>query len=92
MILSVADIARIASEAAEAASSRFSVAGVTVTGGSRYSEILVAAGGAEIGHISLGVFRDSSEAALREEITRTLRRHLRDGGGLNGLRWLPADA
>jgi hypothetical protein len=41
MILSLQDVARIASEAAEAASPALTVTGVTVSGGSGYSEILV---------------------------------------------------
>jgi hypothetical protein len=78
MILSIRDVARIASEAARAASPALTVIGVTVTGGSGYSEILVFNGGCgpEASQCALGVFRDSSEAALRAEIIDTLRRHL----------------
>jgi hypothetical protein len=78
MILSVREVARIASEAAEAASPTITVIGVTVSGGSGYSEILVLARGAEPepSHRTLGVFRDSSEADLRAEITDRLRRYL----------------
>lgn len=79
MILSVAEVARIASEAAQAASPALRVTGVTVTGGSGYSEILVSGRWCrpEPCHMALGVFRDIPEAALREEIMATLRRHLK---------------
>jgi hypothetical protein len=78
MILSIRDVARIASEAAQAASPSLIVIGVTVTGGSGYCEILIFNCGCDIEpcHSALGVFRDNSEAALRAEITDTLRRHL----------------
>jgi hypothetical protein len=76
MILSIQDVARIASEAAHAASPAFTVTGVKVTGGSSYSEILVSNrdGKAEPWLREVGVFRDSSEAALRAEIIASLRR------------------
>jgi hypothetical protein len=78
MILSIRDVARIASEAAQAASPSLIVIGVTVTGGSGHSEILFLNSGCDTDpcHSALGVFRDSSEAALRAEIVDTLRRHL----------------
>ena len=78
MILSIRDVARVASEAEEAASPSLTVTGVRVTGGSGYSEILVfnRRCQTEPCHSALGVFRDSSEAAPRAEITDTLRRHL----------------
>jgi hypothetical protein len=78
MILSIRDVARIASEAAQAASPALAVTGVTVKGGSGYSEILVFnyACDPEPCQCALGVFRDSSEAALRAQIMDTLLRHL----------------
>jgi hypothetical protein len=79
--LSIPEVVRIASEAAQAASPTFTVVGVTATGGCGYSEILVVnrAGLAEPCHCTLGVFRDSSEAALKAEILDTLRRQLARG-------------
>ena len=81
MILSIREVARIASEAAQAASPALTVIGVTVTGGSGYSEILILNRGCrtEPCHSALGVFRDSSEAALRAEIMDMLRRRLVHG-------------
>jgi hypothetical protein len=78
MILSVREVARIAAEAATAASKEITVIGVRVKGGSSYSEILVLDLGChpEPCHHELGVFRDGSEADLRAEITDSLRRHL----------------
>lgn len=88
MILSIRDVARIASEAAEAASPALAVIGVTVTGGSGYSEILVADLGCrrEPCHSTVGVFRNIPEAALREEIVDTLRRRL--AGARDSLEYL----
>jgi hypothetical protein len=79
--LSISEVVRIASEAAQAASPTFTVVGVTATGGSDYSEILVVNRGvpAEPCHCALGVFRDSPEAALKAEILDTLRRELARG-------------
>jgi hypothetical protein len=79
--LSISEVVRIASEAAQAASPTFTVIGVTATGGSGYSEILVVNVGcdAEPCHCALGVFRDNSEAALKAEILDTLRRQLARG-------------
>jgi hypothetical protein len=78
MILSIQDVARIASEAAHATSPALTVIGVTVTGGCSYSEILVSSRGgtAEPWLSTLGVFRDTSEAGLRAEIIATLRRQV----------------
>ena len=78
MILLIQDVARIASEAARAASPALTVTGVTVTGGSSYSEILVSNHGSNATPwlSALGVFRDRSETALRAEITAALRRHM----------------
>ena len=87
MVLSIRDVARIASEAAEAASPALAVIGVTVTGGSGYSEILVADLGCrgEPCHSTVGVFRNISEAALRAEIIDLLRRHLANQRNAAGL-------
>jgi hypothetical protein len=76
--LSISEVVRIAAEAAQAASPMFTVVGVTATGGSDYSEILFVdrGGPAQPCHCALGVFRDSSEAALKAEILGTLRRQL----------------
>jgi hypothetical protein len=79
MVLSATDVERIASEVALKASPSLAVSGVTVSGGgASYSEVLITVRGcrAEPCQIALGVFRDSSEAALRDEIGTSLRRHL----------------
>ena len=77
MVLSISDVARIAAEAARAASPALTVTGVTVTGGSGYSEILVYDDGRPADpHSTVGVFRDIPESALRAEIIATLRRDL----------------
>jgi hypothetical protein len=87
-LLSVREVARIASEAAQAASPALTVTGVTVTGGSGYSEILIFNRGCrtEPCRRTLGVFRNSSETALRAEIIDLLRRHLARDEKAHGLR------
>jgi hypothetical protein len=77
MVLSITEVARIAAEAARSASPALTVTGVTVTGGSGYSEIFVCDYARPAHpHSAVGVFRNISEAALRAEIIETLRRHL----------------
>ena len=81
VILSINDVARIAAEAARVASPAFTITGVTVTGGSGSSGILVCnhQSPAETCQSTVGVFRDTSETALRAEIVDTLRRRLQHG-------------
>jgi hypothetical protein len=81
MVLSASDVERIASEAAQTTSSSLAVSGVTFSGGgSGYSEVLITVRGCRTPpcQIALGVFRDISETALREEIATSLRRHLQE--------------
>lgn len=78
MPLSVTEVTRIAGEAARAASPSLEVAGVSMSGGSGYSEVLVTIRGcrAEPCQVAVGVFRDMPEAELRDEITASLRRRI----------------
>jgi len=81
MVLSATDVERIASEAAQTTSSSLAVSGVMFSGGgSGYSEVLITVRGCHAPpcQIALGVFRDIPEAALRDEIVTSLRRHLQE--------------
>ncbi len=72
--LNVAEVARAA--AAAAREHALECLGVLTAGGSHYVEILLRHAGARPSLIALGVFRDVSEAQLRSEISRKLRRLL----------------
>ena len=80
MALTIDDVTRIAKEGAQAVSVSMQVAGVTLGGGadSEYVEILINIHGCHTPpcQVELGVFRNSSEAQLRDEVTRKLRDHL----------------
>ena len=79
MKFSATDVSRIASQAAHEVSTELSVRGVTISGGdSGYTEIHVTVLGCHIEpcHMTLSVFRDVSEDALRRDITSSLRAHL----------------
>jgi hypothetical protein len=75
----VEGVSRIAQEAAREQSAAVKVVGVVLGAGSGdYVEILVTIEGcaAEPCQFSLGVFRNSSEAAVKHAFSEQLRRHL----------------
>ncbi len=77
--LDVQDVTRIARDAAREQSPTIKVAGVVLgAGGSDYVEILVNLEGchAQPCQFSLGVFRNASEATLKNAVAEQLRRHL----------------
>ena len=80
MPLTLDEVTRIARDAALAASPSLRVAGVTLGGGadSHYVEVLLNIEGCQSApcQIEVGTFRNLSEAALKEEITRKLRDHM----------------
>jgi hypothetical protein len=81
--LTVADVTRIATEAAREQSSALQVVGVTLGGEGSYAEVIVNIAGcrAEPCRFSVGVFRDAPEAALHQEIAGKLRQHIREHTG-----------
>jgi hypothetical protein len=81
--LSVPDVTRIANEAIQAEQAGFDVVGVThAEGGGQYAEVILRALGCHEHpcQVSLGVFRDVSESALRAEIARKVRAHVAGHG------------
>lgn len=78
MQLTINDVTRIATEAADEVSRDLQVVGVNLSGGSSYAELLVSIRGcsAEPCQVAVGVFRDIPEPSLRAEIVGTLRRHV----------------
>jgi hypothetical protein len=75
----VESVRRIAQDAAREQSRMLKVAGVVLgAGGSDYVELLVTIEGcrADPCQLSLGVFRNVSEAALKHAVSEQLRRHL----------------
>ena len=75
----VEDVTRIAREVAREQSATIKVAGVVLgAGGGDYVEILVNLEGCRVEpcQFSLGVFRNASEAALKNAVSEQLRRHL----------------
>jgi hypothetical protein len=78
MPLTMEEVTRISEDAAHDVSPDLQVVGVTLTGGSGYTEILVTLRGcqAEPCQVAVGAFRDTSESAMRQEIVETLRRHV----------------
>jgi hypothetical protein len=78
--LHVADVTRIAREAARSQSADLRVAGVTVGGDGEYTEVIIDLENcrSEPCRMSVGVFRNAPERELREQITASIRRHLRE--------------
>ena len=79
-LLNVADVSRIAGEAARQESSDLRVTGVTFSaGGGDYVEVLIVVDRCHAApcQITLGVFRSVSEDELRSEIATQVRRHVR---------------
>src|SRR5262245_21561869 len=78
--LTVTDVTRIATEAARQQSPKLQVIGVTLGGQGKYAEIIVDIAGCRTQpcRFSVGVFRDATPAALREEISGQLQRHIRE--------------
>ena len=80
-VLNVADMTRIAVDAAREQSEALEVLGVTLSGGGGdYVEVLLNIHGCRLApcQMSLGVFRNMSEPELRAELTKQLRRHLEE--------------
>ena len=78
-VLKVADVTRIAVEAAHEQSEALEVIGVTLNGGGGdYAEVLVNLHGCRLApcQMSLGVFRNMPEPELRAEFAKKLKRHL----------------
>lgn len=78
--ITVADVTRIATEAARQQSSSLQIVGVTLGGEGKYAEIIIDIAGCRLEpcRFSVGVFRDVAPAALREEIAGHLQRHIRE--------------
>jgi hypothetical protein len=79
--LNVADVTRIAREAAGTQSANVQVMGVTVgTGDGDYAEVIIDLQdcGKEPCRMSVGIFRNASAEAVRGEIVRQLERHIRE--------------
>ena len=77
--LAVRAVAQIAAEAAREASPELSVAGVLLgDGGTSYVEILINDEGSDddSSQITVGAFRNAGPAALKEQISQHLQRHL----------------
>lgn len=77
--LSVPDVTRIANEAIQAEHAGLDVVAVTHgEGGGQYAEVILRVHGCQTHpcQMSLGVFRDVSESALRAEIAQKVRRHV----------------
>jgi hypothetical protein len=80
-VLNVADVTRIAADAAREQSKALEVMGVTLNGGGGdYAEVLVSLHGCRLApcHMSLGVFRNMPELELRAEFAKKLKRHLEE--------------
>jgi len=80
VLLTVADVTRIAAEAVAGASPALQVAGVTLGGkDSVYVEILINIEGCHDGpcRLQVGAFRDVEAATLRHEIALKVREHQR---------------
>ena len=78
-ILNVADVTRIAVDAAHEQSPALEVVGVTLgAGDGDYAEVLLNIRGCrrEPCQMSLGVFRNMPEPEMRAELSEKLRRHL----------------
>jgi hypothetical protein len=83
-MMNVADVTRIATDAARQEAPDLRVMGVTLTtGGSEYVEVILNVEGCrkEPCRVALGVLRSLPEPALRAEIAGQLRRHVRAHGG-----------
>ena len=81
--LSVPDVTRIANEAIQAEHAGLDVVGVTHgEGGGQYAEVILRVQGCQKYpcQVSLGVFRDVSESALRAEIAQKVRAHVDERG------------
>jgi hypothetical protein len=80
-VLNVADVTRIAVDAAREQSETLEVIGVTLSaGGGDYAEVLLSMHGCRLPpcQMSLGVFRNMPEPELRAEFAKKLRRHLEE--------------
>ena len=78
--LNVNEVTRIAAEAAREMSPRLQVVGVTFgAGDGDYAEILIDIEGCqnEPCRVSVGVFRNSTESELHDEIAQNLQRRVR---------------
>ena len=78
-VLNVAEMTRIAIEAAREQSDALEVLGVT-SGGGDYVEVLLSIHGCRLApcQVSLGVFRNMPEPEIRAELAKKLRRHLEE--------------
>ena len=81
--LSVPDVTRIATEVIRAEHAGLEVIAVTHgEGGGQYAEVILRVQGCHKHpcQVSLGVFRDVSEATLRAEIAQKVRAHVEEHG------------
>ena len=79
MKFSATDVSGIASQVAQELSDDLAVTGVTISGGDTgYAEVHLIVRGCHVQpcNLTVSVFRDVSEHALRDEITSNLRVHL----------------
>lgn len=82
--LDVAEVTRVATEAARQTSTDLEVVGVTLgAGGAEYVEVILNIRGChqEPCQVALGVFRNHTVPALHNEIATKLREHLREHRG-----------
>jgi hypothetical protein len=80
-VLNIADMTRIAVDAAHEQSEALEVIGVTLSaGGGDYVEVLLSVHGCRLPpcQMSLGVFRNMPEAEIRAELAKKLSRHLEE--------------
>jgi hypothetical protein len=78
--LTVADVTRIAAQAAREESPSLEVVGVMLGGEGSYTEVIIDITGCHVEpcRFSVGVFRDAPAGVLHDEIAGKLKRHLRD--------------
>ena len=79
-MLSLPDARQIVAELLAAEHPSLRVAGVKSEGGANYTEIvmMIAECHAEPCRITIGVDRETSEAAFRQEVSEQIRRHLQN--------------
>jgi hypothetical protein len=80
MPLSASDVRRIATQVVEADHPSLRLVGVTIEGGSSYTEIILTVSECHVEpcRVSVDVHRDVSEAVFRAELSEQLYRHRHD--------------
>ena len=86
MLLTLAEARQIAADVAAKQNPALEVVGATVSeGGSRYAEVLLSVRGCkkEPCRVVIGVIRDASEEAFRDEVGKRLGKHLTQHGPMS---------